>query len=70
MEEYVYITKYEDVITGAYRTKEDAIMHTIEDAMCYNPKGLSFEDFKKEYEKENILRGSRGSWYYEKIPLM
>lgn len=67
MEEYVYITKYEDVITGAYRTKEDAIMHTIEDAMCYNPEGLSFEDFEKEYEKDNILRGS---WYYEKIPLM
>ena len=59
MEEYVYITKYGDIITGAYRTKEDA--------MCYNPEGLSFGDFEQEYKENNILRGCL---YYEKIPLM
>ena len=67
MEEYVYITKYGDIITGAYRTKEDAILHIIEDAMCYNPEDLSFEDFEQEYKENNILHGCL---YYEKIPLM
>ena len=67
MEEYVYITKYGDIITGAYRTKEDAILNIIEDAMCYNPEGLSFEDFEQEYKENNILRGCL---YYEKVPLM
>ena len=67
MEEYVYITKYGDIITGAYRTKEDAILHIIEDAMCYNPEGLSFEDFEREYKENNMLRDCL---YYEKIPLM
>ena len=67
MEEYVYITKYGDIITGAYRTKEDAIFHIIEDAMRYNPEGLSFEDFEQEYKENNILHGCL---YYEKIPLM
>ena len=67
MEEYVYITKYGDIITGAYRTKEDAILHIIEDAMCYNPEGLSFEAFEQEYKENNILRDCL---YYEKIPLM
>ena len=67
MEEYVYITKYGDIITGACRTKENAILHIIEDAMCYNPEGLSFEDFEQEYKENNILRGCL---YYEKIPLM
>ena len=67
MEEYVYITKYGDIITGAYRTKEDAILHIIEDAMRYNPEGFSFEDFEQEYKENNILRDCL---YYEKIPLM
>ena len=44
-----------------------ALLHIIEDAMCYNPEGLSFEDFEQEYKENNILRGCL---YYEKIPLM